>query len=426
MDFHFNYGPGGLSFAVPDENLLYVATPEELTAPPEPRAAVLAALAHPVGTAPLARMVQPGQRVVLLCDDLTRPTPQDLIVPLLLDELNRGGVPDTQITIVVGLGTHRPMTAEEIVQRFGQAVVDRVEVINHDYLDADAVVDLGATSLGFPVQISRRVVEADFRVAVGVVLPHPLAGWSGGAKILLPGVASAVTTTSTHYLGCIQCDPLDLAGNPDNVVRRQIEEVGARVGLDFIVNVVTDAQGRLAGCAAGHFVAAHRAAVAIAERVYRPAIPAAADIVVADAYPADRDFWQAFKPFVYAHLGLRPGGTLILCVYAREGLTGDAPEHEATLRTWSAAPVERTLAALDAGSIADRIAGAMCVAHGRLLKRAEVLCVSQGMDDDTVRALGFRPAASPAAALAEAFRRLGPAATVGVLPLAGETLVRAC
>jgi lactate racemase len=423
MQCQFKYGPETLSLEVPDRNLLWIAEPATLEDLPEPRTAVNAALAAPIGSQPLPALVKSGQKVVLICDDLTRPTPQHIIVPLVLDELNRGGVRDSDVEIIIGLGTHRPMSPTEILQRFGRDVLERVSVTNHDYLDPDGVIALGETSLGFPIEINRKVAQADVRVAIGNVLPHPMAGWSGGAKMLLPGIASARCTASTHYLGSIHADPLTLAGNPQSIVRQQIEEAAQTIGLEFIVNVVTDAHGRLVGCRAGNYLAAHRAAVRLAEQVYCPTIPALADIVLCNAHPADRDFWQGFKPFVYSQLGLRAGGVLILCLYAHEGLCGDAPEHAPTLLEWTTRPEAETLSALDAGLIPDRIAGALCVALARNRTRQTVFCVSHGIADAEITALGFIPASSVAGALARALEFLGAGATVGVMPYAGETLV---
>lgn len=196
------------------------------------------------------------------------------------------------------------------------------------------------------------------------------------------------------------------------------------MGPIFIVNTVNNKDGRLLGCFAGHYIAAHRAAVALAEQACRPRIPGLADIVISSAHPCDRDFWQGFKAFSYAYLGVRPGGYIIFAIAAPEGLAGDAPGHARVVREWAAREPEQILQALQAGEIEDRIAGSMCVAHARLCARASVICVSPGMDDAAIRSLGFVPARSLEQAVQWCFDRLGRRAQVGVIPYGGDTLVR--
>lgn len=422
----FELPPGGEKFRAefPTGNLLYHADLPALDPVANEEAAIASAIDRPIGLPSLGGMVKAGARVVIVADDLTRPTPQALILPLLLDRLNALGVPDERISIVIGLGTHRPMTDEEIRLRFGAGVVRRVPIYNHDFRDPRQNVFLGTTASGTPVEINRRVLDADLRILAGTVIPHNYAGWGGGAKMIQPGVCSERTTASTHCIAGTYADPLALPGEAGNPIRREMEAVAGQVGPIFIVNTVNGKDGRLLGCFAGHYIKAHRAAVALAERACRPRIPALADIVISSAHPCDRDFWQGFKAFSYAHLGLRPGGCIIYAIAAPEGLAGDAPGHAGVIREWAARKPEEIMQALAAGEIGDRIAGSMCVAHARLLARAPVVCVSPGLDEMDVRALGFRPAGSIEEALKWCYARLGGQARIGVIPYGGDTLVR--
>lgn len=424
MEFQFLYGNKYRSFIIPDTNVLYHALLGSLQPTKSEEEEVERALSSPIGLPALRQMVGASSRVVIVVDDLTRATPQKRLLPVLLDHLNSLGVADANIKIIIALGTHRFMTPEEILQRFGETVISRVPVLNHDFLDHRNHIYLGTTSLGTPVEINREVCEADLRITLGMVVPHPLAGWGGGAKMIQPGVCSERTTEATHFIGGTYRDPLALPGNPDNPVRHEIEEVVERVGLLFTINTVINHEGRLVRCFAGHPVKAHREAVKLAEELFRPRIPDLADIVICNAYPCDRDFWQGFKPFYYSQFGVREGGTMILVISAPEGLSGDAPMHASTMKEWSTKEPDEILGALNRGEIKDRIAGSVCVAHSRLLKRAKVICVSDGMTEEDILALGFEPANSIEEGLERAFKQHGRSARVGIIPYAGETLVR--
>ena len=424
MKFSFPFRRRTLDFELNDENVLYYAELGDLQPVSDEVDELLGALHNPLGSSELRDLVDSSSKVVIVADDLTRGTPQSKILPPLLNYLNEAGVPDSNIRVIIALGTHRPMDSREILARFGSEVVSRVQVVNHDFKDPAKIVYLGKTPSGTPIEINKEVYEADLRILVGTVMPHPLAGWGGGAKMIQPGVCSEKTTESTHFIGGTYPDPLQLPGNPDSPVRLEIEEVAGKLGPTFIVNTVLNHGGGLVGCFAGQYVEAHRAAVKIAEQLFRPAIPELADVVICNAFPCDIDFWQGFKPFYYAYLGVKQSGTIIFAISAPEGVSGDAPEHEDTVLEWSATDPQLTLDALADGRIADRIAGSVCVAHARLLERAEVICVSDGLSPAEIRQLGFRPATSMEQAIEMTLAKHGERATFGVIPYGGLTLVK--
>lgn len=422
LDFVFSSPHATHKFAVDERNLLFFAPIGTLPPVARESEAIAAAIRTPIGSPPLAEIVRGRANAVILADDLTRTTPQRRIMPVLLDELNRCGIPDTAITIVIALGTHRDMTPAEIQERFGAEILRRVKIVNHDA--RHDCIDLGRTDLGTPIQINRTVYEAQVKISVGTVVPHPLAGWGGGGKMIQPGVSSELTTDATHFLGGTHERPLDLVGNPENPVRREMETVAARVGLDFVINTVQDAEGRFVGVFAGHFVAAHRAAVRCAEAIFRPEIPERAEIVVSYAHPADLDYWQGYKPFVYSQLAVREGGIIIFVIDAPEGVSGGAPKHRDILLEWSTREPDEILAAMEAGVIQDRNCGAICVSQARFLRRAKVICVAKGLTDQEITRLGFVPAADVRSALKSALAERGPEAGIGVIPYGGETIVR--
>ena len=221
-------------------------------------------------------------------------------MPLLLDEINAARVPDDDVTLVIATGTHRPLTAAELDRKYGSRVIDRIRVRTHDCLDGDSLAHFGVTRRGTDIWVSRAVVEADVRIGVGNIVPHHPTGWSGGAKILLPGVAGRHTTGQLHLLGATE----QQLGKVDTPCREEMEDFARQVGLGCIVNTVLDRRGRMCGVVAGHYVAAHRRGVDMARQVMGVPFDRQADIVLASTYPIDFDLFQADKGLFSAAIGV--------------------------------------------------------------------------------------------------------------------------
>ena len=239
------YGDATRAFRVPADNLLGVYSPLAAPVAPDSAAEIARALAAPIEAPTLVEFARGRRSVVIVADDNTRPTPTDVIVPLLLAALNAAGVPDDAIRAVIALGTHRPMTPDEIERKFGPEVVRRVPVDNHEAFDPAALVDLGATPSGVPVFVNRTVMEADLVIGVGSIVPHHIPGYSGGAKIIQPGVCGERTTGEVHLLSVRREG--SLLGVVENPVRAEMEAIAERAGLRAILNTVLDTQGRLVG-----------------------------------------------------------------------------------------------------------------------------------------------------------------------------------
>lgn len=425
---HFNFAlehnqkNNNLIFDVSDDELLFHARIGTLPVIEEKVQAIKDALNYPIDCASLKDVVKDKNDVVIIVDDLTRSTPQEVILPIVLNELNEAGILDSMVSVVIALGTHRPMTEQEILARFGTEVVGRVKVLNHDAMESECV-DLGVTEKGTPIQINRLVYNSSVKIAIGTVVPHPLAGWGGGGKMVQPGVSSSLTTDQTHYLGGTYDKPLELVGNPENFIRREMEGIAKKVKVDFIINSVQDVHGNLVGIFAGDLISAHRSAVRCAEKIFRPLIPAPADIVVVNAHPADLDYWQGFKPFVFAQLAVKEGGAIVFYIEAREGVSGGAPIHRQILLDWATQEPEVIFTALESGEIEDRNCGGICVSQAKLLKRARVFCISPGMTDDEIEKLGFTPVRSIEEGIAAARSVVRKQPQIGVIPFGGETIV---
>jgi nickel-dependent lactate racemase len=410
------YGEESLTFSVPSPNLLGSFWPQPVAAAEDVAAEIRQALAAPIGGPGLAELVAGAGQVLLIGDDGTRPTPTDIIVPILLDALNAAGVPDRAIQLLIALGTHRPMSAEEIRGKFGAEAVRRIEILNHEPFTPEALVDLGTTPGGVHVTVNRRVLEAERVIGIGSIVPHHIPGFSGGAKIIQPGVCGERTTGEVHLLSVRH--RMSLMGVVENRVRQEMEAIAARAGLRAIVNTVLNAEGGVVGAVFGEPCVAFREGVTLSRRVYGVEVPALADIVVAGSHPCDSEFWQAHKTLYSAELCVKPGGTIIIVTPCPEGV---AATHPGVLefggKTW-----DEIEAGIASGAIHDLTGAALTLAWANARERASVSIVSGGITDDEARALSFVPFPTVDAALEEAFARHGEGATVTVLPFAPDTL----
>jgi nickel-dependent lactate racemase len=290
--------------------------------------------------------------VVVLVDDRTRMTPQKLILPHILEELRSAGLKNSQIRLVIAQGTHRNMTVDEIRERFGDEVVSRVEIRNHDCFNN--LVDMGVTRRGTRILVNRDVMEADFRIAVGGVLPHHPAGWSGGAKMLLPGVAGKETVNAMHLLGANESQ----LGKINSPCREEMEDFAREVGLHFIFNVILNENGKILRAVSGHFIDAHRDIVAWGKKINGVAFGEKADITISSSYPFDYDLTQADKGLFSAALATKPGGEIILLSPCTEGI---APTHGEEMSRLARYDDKTLWEMLDADLIGNRFAASECM-----------------------------------------------------------------
>ncbi|NWF78175.1 MAG: nickel-dependent lactate racemase [Chloroflexi bacterium] len=402
---------------VPDKNVFFVVDRGIAPSLKNPRDEIRRALRNPIGTPPLQELVGSKDKVVVIGDDITRPTPQSIVVPVLLDELNAVGVPDGNIQVIIALGTHREMSEKEIREKYGSEVVKRVPVVNHDYKDLKKLVDMGQTKTGIPISVNKEVCDADFVIGVGNIVPHCLAGWAGGGKIIQPGVCGEETTALTHVMAGRVRPITKLMGRLDSDVRREIDAVALKAGLKLIVNTVLNREDKISHVVVGDPIQAFREGVKAAERIYCPEVPGLGDIVVVSSYPADIDYYQASKALAYASLAVKQGGTMVLVTPCPEGISPIHPvlKERATL-TYS-----ENLEAIEKKEIDDLIAGAVLLVHAQILERAEVICYSHGLTKEDKKALGFKHANTVEEAMEMAFRSQGRDAKVGVLKC-GEIL----
>ncbi|HIC89257.1 MAG TPA: nickel-dependent lactate racemase [Anaerolineae bacterium] len=410
------YGHETRTLRIPAANLAWVVGPKDVPAVADLPEAIRTAIRFPLGAPTLSELVrQHGTRTVILVDDGTRSTPQKLILPILLDELNAAGVPDRDITILIGLGTHRPMSEAECLERYGEEAVTRVPVENLSQ-DPRDFVDLGVTPLGVPISLSRRYVESDLSIAVGNIVPHMYAGWAGGAKMIQPGVSSPLTTNKTHLMAGQHV--YEILGRLDNPVHREMERIAVQSGLKFIVNVVLNRAGEVVAIVAGDVVAAHRAGVEIARPIYTVEVDECPDIVVASSHPADRDLWQGFKPLNNCGMMVRDGGTLILLIPAPEGIAPDHPQFVAMGQM----PGEEVLRQAESGKISDGVAAGTYLALDRTRSRVHIVLVTDGISRDEAAQIGLMATPDFDAALEAALARHGAEARIGIVTHGGDIM----
>jgi len=323
MNIPLLYGKGVLNVAPPAGCVPTVIRKRPMPVLTDPVAAITGALAAPVGEQPLARAAHGARTACILICDITRPVPNGLFLQPLIRQLMEAGVPATGITVLVATGLHRPNEDAELQELVGDPWVTKtVTVANHFARDDSAHVDLGRTKRGTVVRLDRRLVEADIRIATGLVEPHFMAGWSGGRKVIAPGVAHAETITTFHnaaFMAHPRATNCVLDGNPLHEEQLAIVDM---LGGALALNTVIDEERRLAFVNFGEIVASHLAAVSFVRTYAEVAVEHRFRTVVTSAagYPLDKTYYQTVKGMVGPLGILAPGGDLIIASACSEGM----------------------------------------------------------------------------------------------------------
>ncbi|MBO7711851.1 MAG: nickel-dependent lactate racemase [Lachnospiraceae bacterium] len=411
MKIEFGYGKGVQNVEVPEKNLLAILTANEMEHERRGADAVRYALENPIGSPRLKEIAKPGQKVVVITSDISRPLPSYDVLPGVIDELNAAGVPDEDITVVFALGSHRPHTEEERKRLAGDYAFGKVRCIDSDPNDC---IHMGSSSNGTPFDFDRNVAQADLRVALGNIEFHYFAGYSGGVKALMPGVSTPAAIQCNHSL---MVSPDACAGKLEgNPVRQDLEEALAVCPIHFIVNAVLDEHKHIVYAVAGDVITAHRAGCAYLDKMYRKPIPQRADIVLVSqgGAPKDANLYQTQKALDNAKHAVKKGGTMIVIGACNEGL-GSAKFEEWLVGSPTAhAMVERIGRDFQLG-------GHKAAAIGMVLENAQIDLVSE-MDDDFVRSIFLNPQPDAQTAFDEAMARYGEDATVIAMPFGGATL----
>lgn len=410
------YGNREIAVTTTSDRLLGVFSPHDVLPVADLQQEIRRALADPIGSLPLRDLVRGKQQIVFIADDNTRLTPTAAIMPILLDECNAVGIADTCMSIIIALGTHRPMTPTEILNKFGEETIRRVAIKNHPFRDSDSLADLGRTKNGTHISINKEVLAADFKLGIGSIVPHHIPGYAGGAKIVQPGVSGEQTTAETHLLSVRE--PRSLLGVIDNPVRRELNIIARQIGLHTIFNTVLNRYGTVVKAFYGDVEQAFLRGVETAETVYAVELPKEADIVLASSHPCDLEFWQAHKTLYAADRAVREGGIIIIVSPCYEGV---AKTH-ANMIDFAGKEPKAVEQLMEQGIIHDRVAAALAMAWGQVRRRARVFFVSDGISHHEARQLSFTPFDSVQEALDAATEILGNSASIAVLTHAPDML----
>ena len=415
MQVQLAYGRSGLTIDLP-EPVDVIAAPA-VPGLPDEAGALRQALRQPIQSAPLAARVKPGDRVVIAHSDITRATPNDRILPILLAELEAAGVRRADITLLNALGTHRPQTPAELRTMLGPAVVENYRCLQHDaYADADLVA-LGATPFGHLVRVNRHFMEADVRILTGFIEPHFFAGFSGGPKGVLPALAGAESVLTNHGQAMIahpQATWGVLEGNP---IWEEMRAAALAARPDFLLNVTLNAQREITGVFAGDLLAAHAAGCAFVRAQAMVPVAAPYDIVITtnSGYPLDQNLYQTVKGLSAASRIVRAGGTIIMAAACEDGLP-DHGRYAELLRTGGSPQGVLALLAQPGFTAQDQW---QVQIQALIQQRAEVLVHSGGLTPAQITAALFTPCPDIARAVAA---RRGPAARVCLMPEGPQTI----
>jgi len=411
MKLDFGIGKRTESVVVDDNDLLGILLPNEVEIELAGEDAVKAALSAPIGRQRLSDMQLNGKKIAIVTSDITRPMPTARVMPLLLDELYAGGAQKENITLVFALGSHRKHTEEEKKYLAGDRAYSEVACVDSN---TDDCVHFGVTSRGTPVDIDKAVANADIRICLGNIEYHYFAGYSGGAKAIMPGVSTRAAIQSNHkFMVRLEACAGRITGNP---VREDIEEAASMVGVDFILNVVLDPKKQIIFAVAGDVTKAHRKGCEFLDSLYLKKIPQKAEIVIASqgGAPKDINLYQTQKALDNAKHAVKDGGVVILVGSCKEGLG------EKTFEEWmTSAKCPNDL--IDRIEQEFKLGGHKAAAIAMVMQYADIYLVSD-MEHDKVKSIFMTPFDTLEEAYAAAKERCGENAKVWAMPFAGSVL----
>ena len=411
MKMELGFGKGKVDFEINKGNVIDILEPNNVNFDRTGKEEVVRALQNPIGSKRLREIVKPGEKIAIITSDITRPMPSKLVIPEILTELVGAGVAEKDITIVFALGCHRKHTEEEMKYLVGENIYSSIKCVDSDMNDC---IHMGTTSYGTPVDIFRVVAEADRRICLGNIEFHYFAGYSGGAKAIMPGVSTRAAIQANHSK--MVMDEAKAGEMNTNPVRRDIDEVVDFISIDFILNVVLDEHKKVIKAVAGHYIEAHRAGCEFLDKLYKINIKERADIVIVSpgGYPKDINLYQAQKALDNSKHAVRDGGIIILVASCKEGFG----EHvfEQWIRN-SNAPKELT----EKIQANFELGGHKAAAITMVLNKCSIYLVSD-LDEGLVKKIYMKPYPNVQKALDDAMEILGNDSKVIVMPYGGSTL----
>jgi nickel-dependent lactate racemase len=412
-----DYGTTGLEVGLPDDHVT-VIEPLHRPPAPDPRATLLASMRAPIERPPLPAIVKPGQRIAISVCDITRAQPRREMLETIFAELP--AVRREDVTILIATGTHRANTPDELDGMLGPDIARRCRVINHDSRNTATLQYVGRTSTGVEVRLNREWLAADVRITTGFVEPHFFAGFSGGPKMVAPGLAGLDTVMTLHDARRIGHPHATWGITEGNPVHDDVREIARMVPTEFAIDVTLNREQEITAAFAGDILAEHAQACAYAKATAMRAVPERFDVVLTTnaGYPLDQNLYQAVKGMSAAAQIVKPGGTIVCAAECRDGL----PNHGSYGDVLASQPdAESLLAMINAPGYARPDQWQVQI-QAQILLRAQVFVKTSGLSDAEVRAAHFQPIDAVEGTVREALRRAGPRATLCVLPQGPQTI----
>ena len=417
MKVKLAYGRSGLPVELPDAGTT-VLEPTYLDGLPDQADAVRRAVRQPTGTRPLAAIARLGQSVAISICDVTRPMPSRTVLPVILEELS--AVRRADIAILIASGTHRATTRAELVEMLGERIVDEYRIVIHDAFDDATLVHVGDIEPRVPVWLNRVWTEADVRITTGFVEPHFFAGFSGGPKMVAPGLAGFQTIMRLHDAEMIGSPHARWGITEGNPIHDAIRRIAALSQVDFSLDVVINRDRQITGVRAGELFAVHAAMAASVKRSAMQAFREPFDVVVTtnSGYPLDQNLYQTVKGLSAAAQVVKQGGTIVCASECSDGL----PSHGEYRELLGARDTPEALLEMICAAGHNRHDQWEVQVQAQIQRRAKVLLKTDGLADDEVRAAHLTPIDDVAAATLERLERVGPDARLCVLPEGPQTI----
>lgn len=411
--FFLPYGKEKIPISLPQKNLLKICLLKDKPGVEDSIKEIKEAIKNPIGSKTISQIAQGKHTAVVICTDITRPTPDKLLIPPILDELNKGEISDKNIKVIIARGQHRKMTEEEVKEKVGEKVLKRVKVVQHD--PDNNLFYLGKSKRGNELWVNEDVVECEVKISTGNIVPHRYAGYGGGAKSILPGISSRETIGHNHlYVETGEAALGKIQGNP---VREEMEEAAKMIGLDFIVNTVMNDKNEIVKVVAGNPVKVHRTGVEICKEIYGVKIPEKADIVIASSHPMDISFYQASKTLEAVGHIIKENSTIIMISPCYEGI--GSKDFLDFLREKSPYDIIKNIKAHKEKNV---VAGVISYLIAKCKEKAKIYLISEGIQDKDVIEMGMLPAKSAQSVVNDVLRNYGDEAKILVLPTASITL----
>lgn len=412
------YGRHGLLVNLPES--VEVLTPLFVPGLSDEAGSLLEALRQPIGTPPLADLVNPGDSVVVVHTDITRATPNDRILPVLVSELESAGIGRDDITLLNGLGTHRPQTKAELRAMLGDRVFNNYHCLQHDCHDDDNLVSLGKTHIGHPVRINRRYLEADVRILTGFIEPHFFAGFSGGPKAVLPSLSGAESVFTNHGLNMIGHEKAAWGVTTGNPIWEEMRDVALRTTPTFLLNVTLNSGKEISGVFAGDMMEAHALGCQFVKENAMIGVERPYDIVITtnSGYPLDQNLYQAVKGMSAASQVVQQGGTIIMAAACEDGLPNHG-SYAALLAEAGSPEAVLEMISQPGFSVQDQW---QVQIQAQIQRRADVYVYSDNLSDEQIESALFIPCRDIEQTLADLQRQMGADSRICAIPEGPQTI----